>query len=229
MRSKPTNAAIQAKRWLSYTAGALALGCALAGTVSAQSNPSQPPSSPAPTPPAQTSSQAQPAPGSAKESLGPTADSIRPYRPYNRDPFKKALKPKTPKDKAKQMALQLGFPLIDARRAEFRQKVNQAHGAGVPEPPPVTQYLVSELDVTGVFRDDRGFGAFVKAQPTGTMLFMRSGEHCYNGEVVRIEGDDAASGAARVMFREFFNIEQAGKAVKQERMVVKTPSASPVR
>ena len=52
------------------------------------------------------------------------------------------------------------------------------------------------LDSTGVvrvldlglalFRDDRGYGAFVKASPTGTMLFLRTGTRCYNGEVVRI-------------------------------------------
>src|ERR1041384_2174908 len=216
MKSTFFNVAIQRKRLFLGAATALAIFCALVINATAQqSQPAPPPASP-------SSSQAQPAPGSGKENLGPTADSIRPYRPYNRDPFKKPIKPKTPKDKAKQMALQLGYPVIETRRTEFRQKVSEARDRGLSEPEPVMQYLVSELDVTGVFRDERGYGAFVKAQPTGTMLFLRTGTRCYNGEVVRIEGDEA--GASRVMFREFFKIEQNGKAVTQERMVTKTPS-----
>jgi hypothetical protein len=202
-------------RRLLASLGALAFLCASA---LAQQNPAPAPQPPSPQP--ASTSQAQPAPG-AKENLGPTADSIRPYRPYNRDPFKKPLKPKTPKEKARQAALQLGYPAIETRRAEFRQKVGDAREHGLAEPEPVMQYLVNELDVTGVFRDERGYGAFVKATPTGTMLFLRNGTRCYNGEVVRIEGDEA--GASRVTFREFFKIEQNGKAVTQERMVAKAP------
>jgi hypothetical protein len=214
MKSTLLNVAIQRKRRFLGAATALAIFCALVINATAQQSQ--------PAPPPASSSQAQPAPG-GKENLGPTADSIRPYRPYNRDPFKKTIKPKTPKDKAKQVALQLGFPVIETRRAEFRQRVSEARDRGLSEPEPVMQYLVNELDVTGVFRDERGYGAFVKAQPTGTMLFLRTGTRCYNGEVVRIEGDEA--GASRVMFREFYNTEQNGKAVKQERMVAKMPAA----
>jgi hypothetical protein len=217
MKTTLLNAAIQRKRRLLEAVTALAIFCALIINATAQQNPPAPPPASPP-----SSSQAQPPPG-GKENLGPTADSIRPYRPYNRDPFKKPIKPKTPKDKAKQVALQLGYPVIETRRAEFRQRVSQARDVGQAEPEPVTQYLVNELDVTGVFRDERGYGAFVKAQPTGTMLFLRTGTRCYNGEVVRIEGDEA--GASRVMFREFYNIEQNGKSVKQERMVAKAPAA----
>ncbi|MEN3335408.1 MAG: hypothetical protein V7641_4773 [Blastocatellia bacterium] len=217
MKSTLLNLRLQRQRRLLEAATALALFCALVITATAQqSQPAPPPASP-------LSSQAQPAPG-GKENLGPTADSIRPYRPYNRDPFKKPIKPKTPKDKAKQVALQLGYPVIETRRTEFRQRVAQARDIGQAEPDPVSQYLVNELDVTGVFRDERGYGAFVKAQPTGTMLFLRTGTRCYNGEVVRIEGDEA--GVSRVMFREVYNVEQNGKAVKQERMVAKTPAAA---
>jgi len=219
MKSTLLNVAIQRQRRFLGAATALAIFCALVINATAQQSQPAPP----PAPPT-SSSQAQPAPGGGKENLGPTADSIRPYRPYNRDPFKKPIKPKTPKDKAKQIALQLGYPVIETRRAEFRQKVSEARDRGLSEPEPVMQYLVNELDVTGVFRDERGYGAFVKAQPTGTMLFLRTGTRCYNGEVVRIEGDEA--GASRVMFREFYNVEQNGKAMKQERMVAKTPTAA---
>jgi hypothetical protein len=162
-----------------------------------------------------------------KEYLGPTADSIRPYRPYNRDPFKKSIKPKTAKMKQAQQAMLLGFPPIESRRAEYRQKVDQARTRDLAEPEPVTQYLVNELDVMGVFRDERGYGAFVRAQPTGTTLFVRNGARCYNGEVTRIEGDGAETGGAKVMFKEISFMELNGKRTQQERMVVKAPTASP--
>jgi hypothetical protein len=177
--------------------------------------------------PAQQASDGGAQPKNGKEYLGPTADSIRPYRPYNRDPFKKTLKPKSAKMKQAQQAMLLGFPPIEMRRAEYRQKVDQARTRDLTEPEPVTQYLVTELDVMGVFRDERGYGAFVRAQPTGTTLFVRNGARCYNGEVTRIEGDGAESGGAKVMFKEISFMELNGKRTQQERMVAKAPTASP--
>ena len=158
---------------------------------------------------------------SGKEYLGPTADSIRPYRSSGRDPFKKTVKPKTARGKQAQSRV-LGYPTLDVRRAEFRQKVDQARARDGAEPDPVSQYLVSELEITGVFRDDRGFGAFVRAQPTGTMFFVRNGARIYNGEVLRIGGDSSDPGAAKVMFREVSYQEVNGKQSQLERMVTKT-------
>ncbi|MEK6324170.1 MAG: hypothetical protein AABN33_21235 [Acidobacteriota bacterium] len=182
--------------------------------VSAQDKPGQP----------QVNPDAAPQPqkvGTGKEYLGPTADSIRPYRSSGRDPFKKTVKPKTSRGKQAQ-ARMLGFPTLDVRRAEFRQKVEQARARDGAEPDPVSQYLVSELDITGVFRDDRGFGAFVRAQPTGTMFFVRNGARCYNGEVVRIGGDASDPGSAKVMFREVSYQELNGKQSPLERVVTKS-------
>jgi hypothetical protein len=155
-----------------------------------------------------------------KEYLGPTADSIRPYRSSGRDPFKKTVKAKTPRGKQAQVKM-LGFPTLDARRAEFRQKVEVARARDGAEPDPVSQYLVSELDVTGVFRDDRGFGAFMRARPTGTMFFVRNGARVFNGEVMRIGGDASDPGSAKVVFREVSYQELNGKQTPQERLVTK--------
>ena len=159
---------------------------------------------------------------SGRQDLGPTADSIRPYRMSGRDPFKKVVKPKTAK--GKQQAHLLGFPSLDVRRAEFRQKIDQARARDGAEPDPVSQYLVSELDITGVFRDDKGFGAFVRAQPSGTMFFVRNGARCYNGEVMRITGDGADSNGAKVLFREVSYTELNGKRSPQEQVVTKSPT-----
>lgn len=172
---------------------------------------------------AEGSSQAQPD-KTGKEYLGPTADSIRPYRPSNRDPFRKTPTKAKQAKSAKAVARLQGFSSLEVRRAEFKQKVDQARSRDLSEPDPVSQYLVTELDVTGVFRDDRGFGAFVRASPTGSMFFVRNGTRVYNGEVVRIEGDSAETGGARVMFREVSYMETNGKQTPQERTVVKTPA-----
>lgn len=158
---------------------------------------------------------------SGRPDLGPTADSIRPYRMSGRDPFKKVVKPKTAK--GKQQAHLMGFPSLDVRRAEFRQKIDQARARDGAEPDPVSQYLVSELEITGVFRDDRGFGAFVRAQPSGTMFFVRNGARCYNGEVMRITGDGGDSTGAKVLFRETSYMELNGKRSPQEQVVTKSP------
>jgi hypothetical protein len=183
--------------------------------VSAQDKPAQPADKPDAAPQPQ-----QVKPG--KEYLGPTADSIRPYRSSGRDPFKKTIKPKASRGKQTQPRM-LGFPSLDVRRAEFRQKVEQARARDGAEPDPVSQYLVAELEITGVFRDDRGFGAFVRAQPTGTMFFVRNGARCYNGEVLRIGGDGSDPASAKVMFREVSYLELNGKQTAQERVVTKGP------
>jgi hypothetical protein len=181
---------------------------AMAVIVSAQDKPAQ-----------KADAAPQPQQAAGKEYLGPTADSIRPYRSSGRDPFKRTvIKPKTPAGKLQQTRI-LGFPTLDVRRAEFRQKVEQARARDGAEPDPVSQYLVAELDITGVFRDDRGFGAFMRAGPTGTMFFVRNGAKCYNGEVMRIGGDGADS--SKVMFREVSYKEVNGKQSAQERMVTK--------
>ena len=161
--------------------------------------------------------------------IGPTGSSIRPYSPAGRDPFRRFVPPKAvpgKNSKGDVKAKQLGYPALELRRVEFQQKVAQLRSRDLPEPNPVSQYLVSELDVTGVFRDNRGFGAFLRAQPTGTTFFVRSGDRCYNGEVLRIENDDSDSEGSKVLFREESRTDVNGKPGKQERVVAKTPVRS---
>jgi len=170
----------------------------------------------------------QPSATSSSKDIGPTGSSIRPYTPAGRDPFRRfvPIKPKATQTTGDIKAKQLGYPALELRRIEFQQKVAQLRSRDLPEPNPVIQYLVSELDVTGVFRDNRGFGAFLRAQPTGTTFFVRSGDHCYNGEILRIENDDSDSDGSKVLFREETRGEANGKPVKQERTVAKTPVRS---
>jgi hypothetical protein len=171
-------------------------------------------------PAAQPPSNAHPAADTAKENLGPSSDTIHPYRPAGRDPFKMdivvkaAAKSKTPKT--------VGFPALDVRRAEFRQKVIEARRSGQVEPEPLRQYLVSELEVLGVFSDDHGQGVFLRAQPTGTTFFIRQGAKCYNGQIVRVETEAADLSGSKVVFKETSFAEVEGKQTPTDRLVVKT-------
>jgi hypothetical protein len=154
-----------------------------------------------------------------KEQLGPVAESIRPYRSAGRDPFRKTIikpagKVKPPKA--------VGFPSLEARRALFQQKVAETRRKDEPEPSPLTQYLVTELDVIGIFKDDKGPGAFVRARPTGTTFFVRRGSRCYNGEILRIEGESADLSGSRVVFREEVHTDVDGKTTTQDHVVAKT-------
>ena len=155
-----------------------------------------------------------------KEALGPAADSIQPYKSAGRDPFRKIVLPKGAA--AARAPRQVGFPALDARRAQFRQKLAQAHSAGGPEPDPLTQYLVSELTVIGTFSDDQGPGVFLKALPSGTTFYVRRGAHCYNGEVTRIETNPADLSSARVVFKEVTYSEQEGKQTPTDKLVTKS-------
>jgi hypothetical protein len=127
---------------------------------------------------------------------------------------KTAARSKTPKA--------VGFPALDVRRAEFRQRVVEARRTGRAEPEPLTQYLVSELDVLGVFADERGQGVFLRAQPTGTTFFVRKGDKCYNGQIARVEGDASDLAGSRVVFNERSFAEVEGKQTPTDRLVVKT-------
>jgi hypothetical protein len=173
--------------------------------------------------PAQASAQsnAHPVPESGKEALGPSSDSIRPYRPAGRDPFKIDVVVKTGA-RSKGTPKVVGFPAIDVRRAEFRQKVVNARRSGQAEPDPLTQYLVSELDVLGVFSDEKGQGVFLRAQPTGTTFFVRQSARCYNGQVVRVESDSVDLAGSRVVFKETSFTEVDGKQTPTDRLISKT-------
>jgi hypothetical protein len=156
-----------------------------------------------------------------QKAVGPSADSVQPYRPVGRDPFKKAVIRPSSTGKKAATPKAIGFPPLEARRAKFQQDVIRARQMGLTEPEPLTQYLVNEVEVLGFFRDDQGSGAFVRAQPTGTTFFVRRGAKCHNGEILRIESDDAESAGNRVMFREESYTEVGNKQVKQERVVAK--------
>jgi hypothetical protein len=90
-------------------------------------------------------------------------------------------------------------PTIEERIAAFRAKKIAAMNAGVPADKPTTILLLSEMEVTGIFRTPRGYAAMVEATPLTTAApgsktagsklsyVVYPGEMFFDGQLVAIE------------------------------------------
>ena len=103
-----------------------------------------------------------------------------------RDPFKKfqpVIKP------AKGAATKLEPPSIQVRIERYRAQKVAAANAHVAAPKPTTALLLSEVQVTGIFRTPRGWSAMVEATPLTPKLsyVVYPGESFFDGQLVAIE------------------------------------------
>jgi hypothetical protein len=78
------------------------------------------------------------------------------------------------------------WPAYEARRSEFLASVRGAAVAGAESPDPLTQFLVSEVIVTGIFETENGYGVFLHALPNGRTFDARPGTQLYNGRLYDI-------------------------------------------
>lgn len=109
------------------------------------------------------------------------------------------------------------FPSYDDRHGAFLRLVSEANANGYQPPDPLSQYLVDELVVTGLFETEDGYGAFFLARPSGNTFFAAPGVSLYNGRFLEIRlGRPGYLEDVRVVFS-----ERAG-AKGAERTVVKT-------
>ena len=103
-----------------------------------------------------------------------------------RDPFKK-FQPviKLPKGAASK----LEPPSIQVRIERYRAQKAAAANAHVAAPKPTTALLLSEVQVTGIFRTPRGWSAMVEATPLTPKLsyVVYPGESFFDGQLVAIE------------------------------------------
>jgi Tfp pilus assembly protein PilP len=103
-----------------------------------------------------------------------------------RDPFKKfqpVIKP------SKGAATKLEPPSIQVRIERYRAQKAAAANAHVAAPKPTTALLLSEVQVTGIFRTPRGWSAMVEATPLTPKLsyVVYPGESFFDGQLVAIE------------------------------------------
>ncbi|HJZ82312.1 MAG TPA: hypothetical protein VKD91_18265 [Pyrinomonadaceae bacterium] len=104
----------------------------------------------------------------------------------SRDPFKK-YQPVIKASKA--AATKLEPPSIQVRIERYRAQKMAAANAHVPAPKPTTALLLSEVQVTGIFRTPRGWSAMVEATPLTPKLsyVIYPGESFFDGQLVAIE------------------------------------------
>lgn len=108
------------------------------------------------------------------------------YRSTPRDPFTKY---KPPVKRVKPVPQPIGAPSIEQRIAAYKTQKAIAMNAQLPAPKPTTALLLSEAQVTGIFRTPRGYAAMVEAKPIKLSYVIYPGETFYDGMLVAIEED----------------------------------------
>ena len=105
-------------------------------------------------------------------------------RTSGRDPFKKyqpVFKP------GRMVPARLEPPPIKVRIERYRDQKMAAARAHVAPPKPTTALLLSEMQVTGIFRTPRGWAAMVEATPINLSYVIYPGESFFDGQLVAIE------------------------------------------
>ena len=100
-----------------------------------------------------------------------------------RDPFKKY----QPPVKRVKATTKLDAPPIQVRIERYRAQKLAAAAAHVSPPKPTTALLISEMQVTGIFRTPRGWAAMIEATPIKLSYVIYPGETFFDGQLVAIE------------------------------------------
>ena len=100
-----------------------------------------------------------------------------------RDPFKRY----EPPLKLAKSTTTLAAPTIEVRIERYRAQKAAAAAAHVAPPKPTTALLLSETQVTGIFRTPRGWAAMVEATPIKLSYVVYPGESFFDGQLVAIE------------------------------------------
>lgn len=134
----------------------------------------------------------------------------------SRDPFKR-YQPviKT----SKTSTTKLEPPSIQVRIERYRAQKAAAASAHVAAPKPTTALLLSEVQVTGIFRTPRGWSAMVEATPLTPKLsyVIYPGESFFDGQLVAIE-------EGRLVFRRDIVWTDGRKEKSVEIKPLRTPS-----
>lgn len=120
------------------------------------------------------------------------------YRGSARDPFVKYKPVVRRAPGAKKTSATAGKPLPPAptvvEAPQLQQRIDRykslkiaAMNAQQPAPKPVTALLLSEVQVTGIFRTPRGYAAMVEATPIKLSYVIYPGETFYDGQLVAVE------------------------------------------
>jgi hypothetical protein len=103
-----------------------------------------------------------------------------------RDPFRKPMPPSRPKY-SKSNPVPIAPPSIQERVERYKALKMAAMDSQRPAPKPTTAILLSEMQVTGIFRTPRGYAAMVEATPIKLSYVIYPGELFFDGQLVAIE------------------------------------------
>ena len=113
-------------------------------------------------------------------SYRPPSNAKDPFSPY-----KVAFKVKKAETKKQVSVIQP--PSIQERIDRYKNQKMAAMNLRQPAPKPTTALLLSEVQVTGIFRTPRGYAAMVEATPIKLSYVVYPGEPFYDGMLVAIE------------------------------------------
>jgi hypothetical protein len=114
----------------------------------------------------------------------PARKPVAAERKSGRDPFKR-YEPVVRTTNASTSKLEP--PTIQVRIDRYRAQKMAAASAHVAPPKPTTTLLLSEMQVTGIFRTPRGWAAMVEATPIKLSYVIYPGETFFDGQLVAIE------------------------------------------
>ena len=122
---------------------------------------------------------------SAQDKKNEKAPVISEKSSAGRDPFRKYV----PVIKPPKSTTKLDAPSIQVRIERYRAQKMAAANAHIAAPKPTTALLLSEVQVTGIFRTPRGWSAMVEATPLTPKLsyVVYPGENFFDGQLVAIE------------------------------------------
>ncbi len=140
------------------------------------------------------------------------------YRATARDPFTKYKPPVRRKVGAKKAA-PVAPPSVEARIERYKAQKAAAMNSQRPAPKPTTALLLSELQVTGIFRTPRGYAAMVEVTPIKMSYVVYPGEPFYDGMLVAIE-------ESRLVFRKQTKWTDGRTVVAVETKPLVQPSAA---
>ena len=109
------------------------------------------------------------------------------YKGTKRDPFVKYKPPLKPRKAEKSAPGPISPPDVQARIEQYKARKLAALNLQQPAPKPTTALLLSEVQVTGIFRTPRGYAAMVYATPIKLSYVVYPGESFYDGMLVAIE------------------------------------------
>lgn len=116
----------------------------------------------------------------------------------------------------KELAGQMLVPSVETRISNYKALKAAAMSAQQPAPKPTTAFLLSEVQIVGIFHTPRGYASMVEATPIKLSYIIYPGEQFYDGQLVAIEED-------KLVFRHETRLTNG----KKEMSVVNKPLRSP--